>query len=249
MDKRILIISGVIAIVLIAMFGKEVSLSNRLNRLEATVDSIAVTRVTDTTPIVVPDDFNYVMERFSLYNNAMDTNTVLKFIEVTTYLGLNDDDEVLTMLVGQICLESAAKQFYSADHIKAGKVVRGLAGEVGMTQIMPKTAIGYLRNHVSDDTELYNLGATNFNFVHGDGNHRGEIIKWLSNTDNNLILWGFIMRDNLESNGIIKGLVEYNAGYHGMRRFTKNNDPENHSYIKHIKDTLNDIEEMLAVAA
>lgn len=231
---------------MVLLFWKDLSLSNRVEKLEATIDSIAVVTV-DTQSLVMPEGFNYVMERFSLYNDATDTNTVLKFLEVTTHLKLNADEEVLKMLVGQICLESAAKQFYSANHRKAGKVVRGLAGEVGMTQIMPKTAVGYLKYHVSDETELYNLGATNFDFVHKDGNHRSEAIEWLSNTDNNLILWGFMMRDNLEANGIIKGLVEYNAGYHGMRRFTKHNDPEDHSYIRHIKDTLNDIEEMLEV--
>jgi len=203
----------------------------------------------DTIEIIVPEGFDYVMDRFSLYNKVTDTSTVLKFLEVTDHLGLDEDEEVLKMLVGQICLESAAKQFYSADHRKAGKVVRGLAGEVGMTQIMPATSVGYLKNHVSDETELYDLGATNFDFVHEKGGHRKEAIEWLSNTDNNIILWGFMMRDNLEANGIIKGLVEYNAGYRGMERFTKNNNPENHSYIRHIKDTLNDIENMLVVEA
>ena len=237
MDKRLISILIGIGLILGLLFYKTITISSHVAELECELDSI--TTIVNTP---LPVGFDYVMERFSLYNPSIDTATVSTFIKVTTHLGLDKDDEVFKMLVGQICLESGAKQFYTSEHKKFGKVIRGTSGEVGMTQIMPNTAIGYLSSHMGDEAELLALGATDFSFVTDKSGRRAKMIQWLSHTDNNIILWGFMMRDNLEANGLIKGLVAYNAGHEGMRRFVKGNDPETHSYVMSIIDTLAYIE-------
>ena len=57
-------------------------------------------------------------------------------------------------------------------------------------------------------------------------------------TDNNLILWGMMTRDNMLTHGVIKGFVAYNAGDRGADRFTKRNEPSEHKYFKALMDTM-----------
>jgi len=243
MDKKIIAIAATLVVVMAIILAQTISNRYNISQLSETVschDSVLAVM----NPI--PHNFNHVMRIFSHYNPEVDTNITTTFLDVVNHFELGNDTTVLDWLIGQVCLESGARQYYQSEHKKAGKVIRGTSGEVGITQIMPVTAIGYLKKHVLDETELYDLGATNFDFVHEKGGHRKEIIEWLSNPTNNIILWGLMTRDNLRANGMLKGLVVYNAGQRGMERFTKRRAPEEHSYIVHLKDTLGDINEMLA---
>jgi len=244
MDKKLIAILATIGVVVVIIFYLTMDNRKCMVKLEKNVERIDSV----ITAGVAPVNFDYVLSRFRLYNYETDTSTVNTFLRVVDYFGLNENDEVLEWLVGQLCLESGARQFYMSDHRKHGQVVRGSSGEVGITQIMPATAIGYLRNHVSDPEELYALGATDFSFVDTPKKRRTNVIKWLSNPTNNIILWGLMTRDNLQEHGILKGLVAYNAGVGGMKRFVKRKQPHEHSYIRHIKDTLVDISEMLGEA-
>jgi hypothetical protein len=187
--------------------------------------------------INLPYGFTYVYERFALYNAKIDTNTVIKYIEVVDAFNMREDTTHFDWLIGQVILESGARQFDND-----GDVIRGTSGEVGMTQIMPSTALGLL-SEIHDPTVLYDLGASDFSFTSKKSIDKKEklalTVKWLSKTNNNLILWGFIMSDNMRRNGILKGLVAYNAGIGGMRKFIGLFcKPEEHKYIQGIKDTL-----------
>ena len=113
---------------------------------------------------------------------------------------------------------------------------------MGISQIMPATGLDVLSKIVDPNT-LLRLGASDFSFVSNKSIKKKDRIKltidWLSNVDNNLILWGYIMRGKMEKNGILKGLVAYNAGTGGMRKFiSKFQKPEKHRYIKGIRDTM-----------
>ena len=244
MDKKLIGILATIGLVIAILFYQ--TITNR----SAIKDVCEMVEHTDSiiTAKALPINLDYVLSRFSLYNPETDTNTVKTFLLVVSHYELDKNDDVLEWLVGQLCLESGARQFHMSNHSKHGQVVRGASGEVGITQIMPSTAISYLRNQVSDPEELYALGATDFSFVDTPKKRRTNVIKWLSNTDNNIILWGLMTRDNLQAHGILKGLVAYNAGVGGMHRFTKRKAVHEHSYIKHLKDTLVNISEMLGEA-
>jgi len=199
----------------------------------------------------LPSGFKHVYERFSLYNKEIDTNTVVNFIEVANHFGIKSNKDVFELAIGQIIFESGARQFYGKDHKNFGKVVRGTSGEVGIAQIMPSTAVYYLSKQVKNMNELRELGASDFKFIHNksltDNDKEKLVITWLSDERNNLILWGFIMRDNLQKNGVLKALVAYNAGDGGMLKYDECNDIATHRYIKGIKDTLKYIEEAINV--
>lgn len=236
MDRKILTIfvSVGVAIALLLYF----TLSNRssIADIGKTVNRIE-SSVTSKSPMIDPR-FSDVYATFKLYNPETDSATVNRFLHVVNHFELADNDTVFNWLVGQMCLESGAHQYYPSTDRRAGQVVRGLGGEVGMAQIMPQTAIGYLSNNVSDPQELYDLGASDFSFIDTPKNLRGNTIKWLSDTDNNLILWGLMIRDNMVNHGMLKGLVAYNAGDRGMQRFVKRKAPEEHVYIRNLLDTL-----------
>jgi len=242
MDKKLIGIAATFVVVMVINMVQSMYNRSQINDIKVKVeqhDSVLVAM----NPVL--ENFNHIMTVFSHYNPETDTNTVNTFIKVVNHFELSSDTIVLNWLIGQICLESSARQYYQSGHKKAGQVIRGTSGEVDITQIMPVTSVGYLKNHVSDETELYELGATDFSFVYNDKNRRANAIEWLSNPTNNIILWGLMTRDNLKANGMLKGLVVYNAGQRGMERFTKRKAAEEHSYIVHLKDTLGDIQEML----
>lgn len=239
MDKKTIITFGVLTIVMIVLFYQNIKLSNRLEKLES-VNPVEV--IEPDNSIMLPDSFDYVYNRFEIYNSEIDTETVVLFLNSIDNFNLRDE-LVFDLLVGQIMLESQAKQFYTKEHEKSGEVVRGASGEVGIAQIMPTTAIHYLERIVKDPEELYSLGATDYSFVFN--NELSKDVKynlavdWLTNVNNNLALWGFIMRDNLRENGVLEGFVAYNTGKGGLKRFlSKFKHPSKHRYIKAIKDTL-----------
>jgi hypothetical protein len=241
MDKKVIVPFSVLTLVVIALFYQNIRLSDRLESLEnhSLVNSMA-SKPEDN--LMLPDSFDYVFNRFEIYNPEIDTETVILFLNTIDHFKLRDD-KVFDLLVGQIMLESQAKQFYIKGHDKSGEVIRGTSGEVGIAQIMPTTAIHYLEKVIKDDPEFIKLGITDYSFVFNNkisNNKKYEfVVKWLTNINNNLALWGFIMRDNLRENGVLESFVAYNAGKGGLKRFlSKFKQPSRHRYIKAIKDTL-----------
>jgi hypothetical protein len=147
-------------------------------------------------------------------------------------------------------LESKATHIYPKGHALAGSVVRGSSGEVGICQIMPSTALNYLKKMSEDDYSLYDIGANDYSFVNdkslSDNAKEKKIIEWLSRVENNFALWGFIMREGLEHNGMLEAFVIYNAGKGGMlRHISENETVSTHKYIVGIRKTIKHLNDVL----
>jgi len=155
--------------------------------------------------------------------------------------------EMLDWCVGQILLESGAKQYHQTGYPKEGQLVRSSGGAICIAQILPSTAYGYLNKYVTteDAIDMATLGCTPFDFIVADSCSRTKGInlsrEWLKDETNNLILWGYIMRRKLNQRpNILKVLITYNAGTKGMNTYVNNGGQlHNHKYVKGIKYKLN----------
>jgi len=203
--------------------------------------------ITTTVESTLPNNFVYTYSRFKVFNPDLDSSTVFTFNKVCGYYDLDTTTEMLGWCVGQILLESGAKQYHQASHPKAGQLVRSSGGAIGIAQILPSTAYGYLKKYVTteDAIDMASLGCTPFDFIVADSCSRSSGInlsrEWLKDETNNLILWGYIMRRKLNQRpNILKVLITYNAGTSGMNTYVNNGGQlHNHKYVKGIKKKLN----------
>lgn len=195
------------------------------------------TRIKDSMPKCIDTNFKYVHSKFQKFNTNIDSAITRKFIEVMNFYNLDETQYMKQMYVGQILLESGAKQYR-----KNGDLVLSYAGAVGFCQIMPNTCRGYMEKYM-DSTDIANfnmLGATDFSFAFSNEvsiTKKNKMAhEWLTNVNNNIIMWGFITRNNLNRKGDIhKQLVSYNTGTVGMESYLSNGgDCRNHRYIKGI---------------
>jgi hypothetical protein len=188
------------------------------------------------------NEFSKVHNRFKVYNENIDSSTTRKFMEVIEYFNLDTTNSIQDACISQICLESGAKQYF-----KNGKLVVSSGNAVGISQITPTTAHHYLKKVLSlkEREEFAKLGASDFSFV--DDNKRftrdcrKKIIEWLSNIDNNIILWGYIMKHTLivQKYNMTRALIEYKDGRGGLNGYIKEgNSISRHSYIVSIKGIL-----------
>ena len=219
--------------------------NNKINNLNNQLDSVyyQLDSIKRELNEVKTNEFNKVFNRFKLYNKDIDTATVNQFISVVKHYKLDTTSMIYDACISQICLESGAKQFY-----KDGSIVLSSGNAVGISQITPTTAHHYLKYIVDqeDSIRIMELGATDFSFVHDKKRFtrkcRKEIIEWLKYPDNNLILWGYIMKHTLESQkyNITKALVEYNIGGGGLNQYiSEGNSPVKHHYVVMVKDIIN----------
>jgi len=186
--------------------------------------------------ITLPEGFSDTKARFERFNPYIDTITVVTFLNVVDEYELRKEQFIFDALIGQILTESGARQFHIKGHVSEGKVVRGTSGEVGISQIMPQTAQFYLRKLHDKGVTLPNTD--DFSFI-GDRSFSKTTldeltVKWLSKTNNNLALWGYIMREHLDEMGLFESLIAYNTGKGGMKKFVQENDPDTHSYVQKI---------------
>lgn len=231
--KQLILGIGLLILISGLQLYQNIRQDKRLTQIEEVIENAPVVK----EERVLPEGFDYVMDRFVLYNSKIDTQTVITFLSVMDTFGLREDTTHFDWFIGQMVYESGARM-----RDENGNILRGAAGEVGMAQIMPATGLDVL-SKIPNPKLLYDMGADDFSFA-GNKNIKKKdrtklVIEWLSDTENNLILWGYIMRGKMERNGILKGLVAYNAGTGGMRKFiSKFRNPEKHRYIKGIQDTL-----------
>lgn len=199
--------------------------------------------------------FDYTFDRFEIYNRDIDTASVELFIRVADHYGFTKDSVQYRLVVGQILLESGANQRYFKGHPYEGKLVVSYAGAVGRTQILPSTAYHFMSKILSkDDVKTFkHFGASDFSFATDDNLSRYQKIakakEWLSNSENNIIMWGYIMKHNMSKTGnnIIKSLIAYNAGRGGLNLFMKRgNSIYSHDYVKGIYNRLARVERKIA---
>lgn len=150
----------------------------------------------------------YVLKSFKKYNNNVDSSTVEKFIEVCDSFKIKKHLKTLT---AQICYESGANHYDISDN-----VLKSSGNAIGVCQITPTTGYLYLKNIVSlDDELLFQLGGTEYcHILESDERNRRELVKeWLSYETNNLILYGYIMENNIKIyKGLKKSLLVYWKG-------------------------------------
>lgn len=210
------------------------------------------TSVDEVEVVAMPENFDYVYDRFKVFNPDLDTSTVITFIDVCDAFDLDTTDKLREWFVGQILQESGAKQYYHSTHPKAGQLVKSSGGAIGICQITTRTAYGNLSKYVTtEDREMmYDLGCTSIDFIDSTLTYNQKYkmtSKWLENETNNLVLWGFIMNRKFENNfGILKALVSYNAGTGGMQEYVRNGGSlSKHHYVVNIKNKLKTAESKL----
>ena len=194
-------------------------------------------------------DFDYIYKSFKKYNPEIDSLTVKNFTKVVNHYNLNKNRVDLEYLLGQILLESGAKHTYTKRYKdKFGKLVVSNTGAIGFSQILGSTGLDCMVRllKIDDVNEFYKLGTTDFKFAYDETLTKSCKIKltkkWLSNKDNNIIMWGFIMKYNLSKRKILKALVGYNIGMGGLRKYLRDgNELSEHHYIVGIRRRLNDI--------
>jgi len=218
-----------------------VVLNNLNDSLVIDTNVVHNVEVIDSIKIIIDSNFNYVFPKFKVFNKNIDSVTVKKFVDVMNTYGLDKTDKHREMYSGQILLESGAKQYRSN-----GDLVVSSAGCIGLCQIMPSTALGYMRKHAdtADIKVMGILGAGDFSFAFADTlSNSQKIVKtreWLSDVTNNIIMWGFITKRNLDKIGdITTQLVSYNMGSSGANKYIANGgDINQHKYIKGIQSKL-----------
>jgi hypothetical protein len=195
--------------------------------------------------IVLPNNFSYTFTRLQAYNPSIDSSTVIKFLAVADEFGLNNDLETLRWSIGQILLESGGKQCY-----EDGRIVKSNTGAIGIGQILGSTCLDFMVRKIdeTDTDRFYNLGATPFDFAYDSRlSKKAKILKakeWLGDETNNLIMWGYIMRNNIDKKkNMISALISYNVGIGGLNNFLKGgNKGYDHEYIKGIRQRINYVE-------
>lgn len=181
------------------------------------------------------DKFNYVYEKFKVYNENIDSSTVNMFLDVTNKFGLDTNEYTYNMCIAQLCVESGAKQHYTD-----GSVVTSSGNAVGISQIVPNTGYRFLKNVVHKDDSLFKvLGGTYYGHIINKGRRkaREDVKNFLAIEKNNLILWGYIMRYSFEkADGKLEdALLIYNQGEGFYRRFIKRKkNVTNFDYVNHI---------------
>ena len=195
-----------------------------------------------------PENVKLVQRAFRLYNPAISDATILTFVDVSKAYGLSDDPDVFRKCVGQICLESNAKQ---------SAISKGNA--MGMGQIVPTTAFGILHKLDSvEQAKMRSLGATDIVWaVRGkyaiveDSTGRKFILpsalrektkKWLRNERNNIILWAHIMSRKSKKVGFDRALLSYRMGEGAAKNYV--GSPVDHPYIKKIYLISNKLQKM-----
>lgn len=235
--------------ILFAVFNKQVDTSIRSNHhIEVRPKKIVEKKLTLEESVELQEynsrfnnNLKYIHPKFHHFNKSIDSNITKKFVEVMIHYNLDESKYKRKMYTGQILLESGAKQYDSY-----GDIITSYAGAVGLTQIMPATCLDIFKRVIKskDSLELIKLGASDFTFAHDRSLTKDEQLslatEWLSNVNNNIILWGFIMSRNLKNTGDIhKQLVAYNVGLGGMNRYISNGgDCSNHIYIRGINSKL-----------
>jgi hypothetical protein len=195
--------------------------------------------------IQLPTNFNEVYTSFKSYNPHIDSSSAKTVAEVSNHFGLSKDDRTFKWVLGQLLLESGAKQYYQPGHSRCGELVVSSAGAIGFSQILPSTALGYMQKKITHEEAdcFYELGATDFSFAYNDTlskKRKKEMAKiWLENETNNIIMWGKIMGSTLDNKPLMDALISYNAGSLGLRRFLNlGNKREDHKYITGIQTRL-----------
>lgn len=194
--------------------------------------------------VILPDNFEKVYNTFYSYNKNIDSSTVVTFCNVTKAYGLSKDEIEFEWLMGQILLESGARQ-YKLDECNNKILLTSNTGAVGFSQILRSTCLAYIRKTLTaEDSIIFNnVGVTDYSFAFNDTCSKCDSWAlaryWLGNETNNIAMWGKIMSDELKRRSLMKALVSYNVGPGAMKVYVDSGNPLiSHHYIRGIKERL-----------
>lgn len=197
------------------------------------VDTNVTARAIHIESFVDPAQRDLVMAFFKRYNPAIKPITAQRFMTVANAYGFTEDSVLFTDCIHQICFESQAKQSS-----------RSPSGAIGICQITPTTAFDFLHKSSKEERKgMIELGATSLQWaIDGEYSYadstnkpylgkklRSKAKHWLSDENNNLILWGCMMHKNLSRFDKERAFLRYHLGCGGLDNFT--GDPHKHEYI------------------
>lgn len=221
--------------VLILLFNVNI-LQGRLDKLESNKDTIQISNHK------LPENFNYAYKLLKAYNKNIDTITVIRITATANKFNLTNSKETFKLALGQLILESGVKHYVN------NKILTSHEGALGIGQIIPNSAYGYLIKYAKEQDRLIfrQLGCKDFSFIFKKNLNKSEKVKkitwWLHDEANNIALWGFIMRKNINLNegDVCKALVSYSDGFGGMQNYIDSGgNISNHNYIVGINNKLN----------
>ena len=171
-----------------------------------------------------------IKNKFNKVNPEIDSKFIDLFINVSDHYDLHPH-ESYDLFISQLLVESRGRQYD-----RNGHVLTGSAGEIGISQIIPSTALFFIKNKISEEEKqiMISLGADDLSNITTESQAK----EWLSNRDNNIIMWGYIMNYNIRrAHGIVsEGFVAYNTGFGGLKKFKNNgHNAVEHSYYRSIK--------------
>lgn len=196
--------------------------------------------------------FNITYQYLKVYNPNIDSITVYKIVNTAYMFSLTDSVDIFKLGIGQLLVESGGSHTIITGK-KFGKLIISSGGAIGISQVTPTTAFGYLSSLAStNDLKILDfLGCSDLSFVLNDNLSKStKILKtkeWLKNETNNIAIWGLIMSYNLNNyNNINKALVAYNMGFGGLNTWIKNGGRiQKHRYIISIKQKIKYAEEQI----
>lgn len=220
-------------IIMFRVFYKLNDLDKRLKHLE---------KQPTEQSLILPNNFDYAYSVLHDFNKKIDTNTVIKIVQTMNKFSLTKNKQTFKLVLGQLLTESSAK------HLKNNEILISKSGALGIGQILPNSAYGYLLKYCKDnDKSIFKeLGCGDFSFVYNKNLNKIDKIEkikgWLHNKTNNIALWGFIMKKHLDftKGDIEKSLIGYSDGIGGMKNYVDSGgDISNHEYIVTINNKLN----------
>lgn len=177
-----------------------------------------------------------IKNKFNKVNPEIDNKFIDLFISVSDHYDLHPH-ESYDLFISQLLVESRGRQYN-----KNGQVLTGSAGEIGISQIIPSTALFFIKHKMSEEEKrkMISLGADDLSNIVTESQAR----EWLSERSNNVIMWGYIMNYNIkrEKGSVNEGFVAYNAGHGGLNKFKSNGHvASEHSYCKKIMKMMGNI--------
>lgn len=226
--NKLLFLAIFVSTSLIIPNGKPTSLTNKSYDFDSTKES-------KDSIITIDPNYTFAYKAFSHYNPEIDSQTVTQFIKVCEFYNLDTTQIGFKLFVGQIIIESGSK------HYKNGVVNIGSGGHIGIAQISPKSGLAIMTKLVTDNDIKV------FRYLSGDSTlvkptTYSQSVKWLSNKNNNLVFWGYMMNRNMKSGLPENALVKYNAGPGGYQSYINSGHKiGNHHYIVGIKNKLSKV--------
>ncbi len=224
-----------------------VMLINKVDRLESIVIKPTSTNIT------LPENFEFAFTRMQAFYPSIDTSTVIKIVATANKFELTNKMENFKWGIGQLLTESGGSQYHKEGTPKAGKVLISSGGAIGIGQILPSTAYGYITSRAKDDDKkiLKELGCSDFSFMFDKKKSKkvkiAQAKDWLKNETNNIALWGFIMKNNIEKKkNVMTALATYNMGDGGIKTYLDSGQSvANNDYVVAVKQKIDLVEAKL----